>query len=55
MADLTTRVVNGEDTAKIPILYDLPVTYGVNLKSAEGLKDRWVGPEDILAKAKVVR
>jgi ABC-type uncharacterized transport system substrate-binding protein len=55
MADLTTRVVNGEDTAKIPISYELPVSYGVNLKSAEGLKDRWVVPEEILAKAKVVR
>jgi putative ABC transport system substrate-binding protein len=55
MGDLTTRVLRGEDTAKIPILYDLPVKSAVNLKSLEGLKDRWVIPEDVIAKSKVFR
>ena len=55
MGDLTTRVLKGEDTAKIPILYDLPVEVGVNLKSLVGLKDHWQIPQDVLAKAKVVQ
>jgi len=55
MADLTARVLRGEDTAKIPILYDLPITNAVNFKALEGLKDRWVLPEDFVAKAKVYR
>jgi putative ABC transport system substrate-binding protein len=55
MADLTARVLRGEDTAKIPILYDLPLTYAVNLRALDGLKDRWVLPEDVVAKAKVYK
>lgn len=55
MGDLTTRVLKGEDMAKIPILYDLPITSAVNLKALEGLKDSWNIPEDVMAKAKVYR
>ena len=54
MADLTARVLKGEDTAKIPILYDLPITSAINLKSLEGLKDVWRLPEPD-AKTKVYR
>jgi putative tryptophan/tyrosine transport system substrate-binding protein len=55
MGDLTTRVLKGEDTAKIPILYDLPVEMRVNLKSLQGLKDHWQIPRDVIAKAKVIQ
>jgi putative ABC transport system substrate-binding protein len=55
MADLTARVVRGEDTAKIPILYDLPITYAVNVKSLDGLKERWTLPEEAMVKGKVYR
>jgi ABC-type uncharacterized transport system substrate-binding protein len=55
MADLTARVVKGEDTATIPILYDLPITYAVNLKALQGLKDTWVIPQDLMAKASVTQ
>jgi ABC-type uncharacterized transport system substrate-binding protein len=55
MGDLTTRVLKGEDPAKIPIIYDLPKQYQVNLKSMAGLKDNWQIPQDVLAKAKVIQ
>jgi putative tryptophan/tyrosine transport system substrate-binding protein len=55
MGDLTTRVLKGEDTAKIPILYDLPITSAVNMTSLPGLKDTWTFPSDVLAKAKVYK
>jgi ABC-type uncharacterized transport system substrate-binding protein len=55
MGDLTTRVLKGEDTAKIPILYDLPVTSAVNLTALPGLRDTWTIPQDVMAKAKVFK
>jgi ABC-type uncharacterized transport system substrate-binding protein len=55
MGDLTTRVLKGEDTAKIPILYDLPITSAVNMTSLPGLRDAWSFPADVLAKAKVYK
>jgi ABC-type uncharacterized transport system substrate-binding protein len=55
MGDLTTRVLKGEDTAKIPILYDLPVTSAVNMTALPGLRDTWTIPPDVMAKAKVYR
>src|ERR1043166_4929423 len=41
LGDLTVRVLKGEDMAKIPIGYELPKEYGVNLKALNGLKDQW--------------
>jgi ABC-type uncharacterized transport system substrate-binding protein len=55
VGDLTARLLKGEDPAKIPILYDLPITSAVNLKSMKGLKDNWVIPPDILSKATVTQ
>jgi putative tryptophan/tyrosine transport system substrate-binding protein len=55
MGDLTTRVLKGEDMTKIPIIYDLPVAYAVNLKVLPGLKDAWNIPDSVLAKAVVIR
>jgi ABC-type uncharacterized transport system substrate-binding protein len=55
VGDLTARLLKGEDPAKIPILYDLPITSAVNLKSMKGLKDNWVIPQDILSKATVTQ
>jgi putative tryptophan/tyrosine transport system substrate-binding protein len=55
MGDLTTRVLKGEDVAKMPIVYDLPVAYGVNLKALAGLKESWSIPDAVLAKSAVVR
>ena len=54
MGDLTTRVIKGADMTKIPISYDVPREYGVNLKALQGLKDDWRIPADVIAKAKVV-
>ena len=39
MGDLATRVLRGEDTARIPIQYSLPKQYAVNLTALTGLKD----------------
>jgi putative ABC transport system substrate-binding protein len=55
MGDLATRVIKGEDTAKIPIIYELPKGYAVNLKSLAGLKEEWRIPPEVIAKSKVVR
>jgi putative ABC transport system substrate-binding protein len=55
MGDLATRVIKGEDTAKIPILYELPKGYAVNLKALAGLRDEWRIPPELIAKATVVR
>jgi putative ABC transport system substrate-binding protein len=55
MGDLTARVIKGEDTAKIPITYELPKGFAVNLKSLAGLKDEWRIPPEVIAKAKVVQ
>jgi putative tryptophan/tyrosine transport system substrate-binding protein len=54
MGDLTARVLKGEDTARIPILYDIPMQIGVNLKAMAGLKDSWKIPAEVIAKAKQV-
>jgi putative ABC transport system substrate-binding protein len=55
MGDLTARVIKGEDTAKIPITYELPKGFAVNLKCLAGLKDEWRIPPEVIAKAKVVQ
>jgi len=55
MGDLTTRVIKGEDMTKIPIIYDLPVAYAVNLKVLPALKDAWNIPDALLAKSAVIR
>jgi putative ABC transport system substrate-binding protein len=55
MGDLAARVIKGEDTTKIPIIYELPKGYAVNLKSLAGLKDEWRIPPEVIAKAKVVQ
>ncbi|HXB69798.1 MAG TPA: ABC transporter substrate-binding protein [Candidatus Acidoferrales bacterium] len=54
MGEVALRMFHGEDPAKIPIIYSLPKTYGVNLAALDGLKDRWQVPPDLLAKANTV-
>ena len=56
MGVLSARVFKGEDTAKIPILYEVPMRYAFNLTALKGLSDDWKIPPELLAKAnKVIR
>jgi putative ABC transport system substrate-binding protein len=54
MGEVAVRMFQGEDTAKIPISYSLPKTYGVNLKALDGLRDSWGVPPDLIAKCQTV-
>jgi putative ABC transport system substrate-binding protein len=54
MGEVAVRMFQGEDTAKIPIIYSLPKTYGVNLTGLSGLKDRWQVAPELLAKCGTV-
>jgi ABC-type uncharacterized transport system substrate-binding protein len=54
MGELCARVIAGEDMARIPILYSIPKQFAFNLTVPPTLRDRWVIPEDLLAKARVV-
>jgi ABC-type uncharacterized transport system substrate-binding protein len=54
VGDVAARLFAGEDPALIPVSYALPKTYGVNLKVPPTLKDRWVVPPGLIAKATVV-
>lgn len=48
------RVMRGEDTARIPIAYDLPKRYAVNLTALAGLRDAWEIPPELVQKAGLV-
>jgi putative ABC transport system substrate-binding protein len=54
MGEVAVRMFQGEDTAKIPIIYSLPKQYGVNLTALDGLRDHWQVPADLLAKCNTV-
>lgn len=54
MGQLGTRVMQGEDTARIPIAYELPKYYAFNLTVLPSLKDQWRIPDAVLSTAKVV-
>ena len=54
MGALGARVMKGEDTARIPILYDVPKRYAVNLNALRGLRDEWNIPPDLMSKATTV-
>jgi putative ABC transport system substrate-binding protein len=54
MGELAIRLLKGEDTANIPVIYMLPKQYGFNLTALDGLKDAWQVPPDLLAKATTV-
>jgi putative ABC transport system substrate-binding protein len=54
MGEVAVRMFQGEDTAKMPIIYSLPKQYGVNLTALNGLKDRWQVPKDLQAKCTTV-
>jgi putative ABC transport system substrate-binding protein len=54
MGVLCSRVFQGEDTAKMPILYDVPKKVAVNLKSLQGLKGDWKIPPEVIAQANSV-
>jgi putative ABC transport system substrate-binding protein len=54
MGALCARVMRGEDTAKIPIQYELPKRYAVNLKALTGLRDPWEIPPELVKKAGLV-
>ena len=50
--DLATRVLNGEDMSRIPILYRLPMLLVINRSAATGLTQTWTFPPDVLAQAR---
>jgi putative ABC transport system substrate-binding protein len=54
MGDVAARMFQGEDPAKIPVIYALPKVYGFNLTALSGLKDAWQVPPELLAKADTV-
>ncbi|HWD00661.1 MAG TPA: ABC transporter substrate-binding protein [Candidatus Sulfopaludibacter sp.] len=54
MGQLGTRVMRGEDTARIPISYELPKYYAFNLTVLPTLKDHWTIPDPLLAAAKIL-
>jgi putative ABC transport system substrate-binding protein len=54
IGDLAARVLSGEDTATLPILYQIPKTFLINRRVLAQLRDTWVFPPDVLAEAKDV-
>jgi len=52
--DLAARVLAGEDTATMPILYQIPKVFLIDRSVPAHLKDAWVFPPDVLAQAKDV-
>jgi putative ABC transport system substrate-binding protein len=54
VGDLAARVLAGEDTATLPILYQIPKIFLINRRVAAQLRDSWVFPPDVLAQAKDV-
>jgi ABC-type uncharacterized transport system substrate-binding protein len=51
IGDLAARVLSGEDTATLPILYWIPKIFLINRRVTAQLKDTWVFPPDVLAQA----
>jgi ABC-type uncharacterized transport system substrate-binding protein len=54
MGDMAAVALGGEDIARIPLVYDVPKTYAVNLLALEGLKDNWRIPDDMIARSNLV-
>jgi putative ABC transport system substrate-binding protein len=54
LGDLAARVLSGEDTATLPILYQIPKIFLINRRVLAQLRDTWVFPPDVLAQAKDV-
>jgi putative ABC transport system substrate-binding protein len=54
VGDLAARVLSGEDTATLPILYQIPKIFLINGRVPAQLKDAWVFPPDVIAQAKDV-
>lgn len=49
--NLAARVLGGEDMSRMPIQYSLPMRLVINRRVVPKLKDAWVFPTDVLAKA----
>jgi putative ABC transport system substrate-binding protein len=54
IGDLAARVLSGEDTAALPILYQIPKIFLIDRRVPAQLRDTWVFPPDVLAQAKDV-
>jgi putative ABC transport system substrate-binding protein len=52
LGDLAARVLSGEDTATMPILYQIPKIFLIDRRALAQLRDTWVFPPDVLAQAK---
>jgi putative ABC transport system substrate-binding protein len=54
VGDQAARVLSGEDTATMPILYQIPKIFLIDRRVPAQLRDTWVFPPDVLAQAKDV-
>jgi len=54
VGDLAARVLSGEDTATLPILYQIPKIFLIDRRVPAQLRDIWMFPPDVLAQAKDV-
>jgi putative ABC transport system substrate-binding protein len=54
VGDVAARVLAGEGTATMPILYQIPKIFLINRRVPAQLRDTWVFPPDVLAQAKDV-
>jgi putative ABC transport system substrate-binding protein len=52
VGDLAARVLAGEDTATLPILYQIPKIFLIDRRVPAQLRDAWVFPPDVIAQAK---
>jgi putative ABC transport system substrate-binding protein len=52
--NLAADVLDGRDPATIPVENVMPITLKINELALKGLRDKWVIPEDVLARANVV-
>lgn len=56
MGELGARILQGEDPATIPILYEVPKRVAINLKSLSGLRQEWkISPDVVSGASKVIR
>lgn len=54
MGDMGALALGGMDIAKIPLVYNVPKSYAINMLALDGLKEQWRIPDDLTAKASVL-
>src|SRR5262245_59336155 len=53
-ADLAAEILRGADPVKIPIRNVVPVSFVVNTRALDGLRQRWQVPRSVLERANIV-